>query len=186
VITERLCTKCGERFPHTFFDSKGGDTYRSICRGCIRRSADAEKRKDRWRDKMHATLRGHAQRLTKIGTHGLITPSQLASEYEWDVDRMAHDAKHVYENGCPNCGEPFRDMGHGLHDLTLDITDRTARPVYGANTRWLCMTCNRSKGIRSVSEMAELKMCWNRWLNRQQILGCDPWAGTMFADDSAA
>jgi hypothetical protein len=183
-MDERVCSRCGVSYPKSFFRFNTSHTHvtyqRPVCRACEQQARDLEKKRDRWRSKAQATLRGHAQRLTRLGKHGAVTPEMLVSECGWDIARMAHEAEHVYDNGCPNCGEPFSEMGHGLADITLDITDRNARPVYGTNTRWLCMTCNRSKGIRSVAAVAELKMCWSRWKNRQQLLNVDPWAGTMF------
>jgi len=71
-------------------------------------------------------------------------------------------------------------MANGHHDLTLDIIDRDAPPVYGANTRWICMTCNRSKGKRSLAEMARLSVCWARWNIWKKKFDIDNWAGTMF------
>jgi hypothetical protein len=87
---------------------------------------------------------------------------------------MAHEAEHVYGNGCQNCGNAFAEMGHGLADITLDVVDPEAPPTYGVNTRWICMTCNRAKGKMPLARYAELQRCWNRWQLRQRQLSEEP------------
>lgn len=65
----------------------------------------------------------------------------------WKITRMAHESERAYENGCSECGELYALMGHGPGDVTIDIWDRRLPPEYGTNTRWICKTCNLSKGI---------------------------------------
>ena len=79
-------------------------------------------------------MRRHAQRLE-------ISKTDLISVYGWDLKRIAHDAEYQYGNGCNYCGHPYRDMGHGYADITLDVVDRGRPPYYRTNTRWCCQTC---------------------------------------------
>jgi hypothetical protein len=75
----------------------------------------------------------------------------------WDLERRSIEMQATFENGfCPNCieldssGLPvvhfFRDMTHGLADLTIDRTRPNEPPIWPGNVQWLDKTCNRRKG----------------------------------------
>ena len=96
---------------------------------------------DRWQVKARDCIRRHALRLQ-------VDKSLLVGAYGWDPARLAHDAEFQYNNGCSYCGHQYREMGHGMADITLDIVDGTRPAYYRTNTKWCCQTCNRKKGDR--------------------------------------
>jgi hypothetical protein len=130
-----------------------------MCIGCEQEKRDAEKRKDRWPTKISDMIRRHAERLK-------ISVKVLREDFGWEFDRMLHEAQHAYSNGCAYCGKPFKLMGHGLYDLTLDIMDPHSPPHYATNVRWACPTCNREKGRTPPSEWGAKLACWAKWLRR--------------------
>lgn len=175
----KRCSRCGESYDAEVFFRKTRVAYaydrsgtRPVCIGCEQQMRDDSKRRNRWLRKATDALRGHAR---KLG----LTTAELR-QHGWAPDRMAHEAEHVYANGCPECGEPFIGMGHGLADITLDVIDVDAPPVYGLNTRWICMTCNRMKGRTPIAIRAAKHLAWGKWTARQQHLSQDQWSGTLF------
>lgn len=172
----KYCPKCGGTYGLGFFrrnkvlhaHSTGG--RHPICKGCEQTRRDREKAADRWLQKARDTRRRHAPRLGR-------SIQELEHQFAWQLDQMAHDAAHAYENQCPGCRKPFLTMGHGLGDITLDITDPTRDPFYVTNARWICQTCNRQKSKTPPDEWAELLIGWARW-EQQQIIG--PLQRTLF------
>jgi hypothetical protein len=106
--------------------------------------------------KIRDTIRRHADGLG-------FTIEQLQRQFGWDAAQMTHDARHAYDNGCPYCNAAFKSMGHGLTDITLDIVRRDQPPYYAINVKWVCATCNRTKGRRSAEEWAVLLASWATW-----------------------
>ena len=176
-MTQRRCNKCGGTYDEIFFESGGTSsvgmhTYRNTratCKGCSQKARDKSKLANRWRSKMRSTRKMHAQKASK-------SEAEFESFYKWNLDQMEHDAQHAYENGCPNCGETFFLMGHGLADITLDVIVRDSPPIYGHNTRWICATCNRQKGKYTMKEYGTLMVQWQRWKHQTDNI----WVGSLF------
>lgn len=73
----------------------------------------------------------------------------------WDTERRPIEMEAAFRHGyCPNCVEVrdgevlvhfFRDMEHGLSDLTIDRINPKEPPVWPGNIQWLDGTCNRRK-----------------------------------------
>jgi hypothetical protein len=106
-------------------------------------------------------IRRHAAKLK-------VTVETLEQQYGWHFDRMLHEAKHAYTNGCTYCGRPFREMGHGLQDLWLDIVDPREPPYYVTNVRWACQACNREKHRTPPAIWAAKLAAWDLWLRRKR------------------
>ena len=164
-MPQKQCAKCEEWFDVVFFRRTGWASAlaqsgtRSICIGCEQEKRDAEKRKDRWPAKIRDMIRSHAERLK-------ISVRELREDFGWEFDRMLHEAQHAYANGCAYCGYPFKLMGNGLSDLTLDIVNPTDPPYYATNVRWVCATCNREKSRTTASTWGAKRACWDKWLRR--------------------
>lgn len=175
-MQQRQCRQCGEWYEPIFFESNLTRTVRgmhtsykrAICKGCSQTNRDKHKAISRWRSKMRSTRKMHARKFNR-------SEAEFENIFKWNLDQMEHDARHAYDNGCPNCGRNFAAMGHGLSDITLDIIVREAPPTYGHNTRWICGTCNRQKGKYTMQEYATLMMEWRRWEQRAK----DKWFGTL-------
>jgi hypothetical protein len=157
------CAKCGGIFEAEVFFHRNILRYayrksgrHPICIGCEQSARDEAKAIDRWPAKIRATINLHARRLHT-------TAIALAQEFGWNPGRMIHDAKHAYENGCCYCGQRFKEMGHGLNDLTLDIVNPTDPPFYYTNVRWACMTCNREKSRTPAALWGAKLAAWEMW-----------------------
>jgi hypothetical protein len=66
---------------------------------------------------------------------------KLRLTFGWTGDRMAEDARRVWDRGCPVCGQDIAAMPHRRFDLILRILDREGPPVYDTNTLWCCTHC---------------------------------------------
>jgi hypothetical protein len=153
IPATKVCARCGGTFDAEAFFRRAHAPYacsasgsHPFCIGCEQELRDRAKVTDRWPTKIRDTIRRHARRLG-LTTDGLIT------EFGWQFEKLLHDAKHAYANGCPFCRVAFSGMGHGPADITLDVTDPTAPPYYAVNTKWCCATCN---GARKLA-------CWDKW-----------------------
>jgi hypothetical protein len=165
----KRCNACGVSYDVAFFrrdhsaaNTSAARSLRGVCIGCEQTKRDASKggtRDGRWLVKIRDVIRRHATRLR-------LSIETLEQEYGWRFDRMLHEAQHAYANGCAYCGKPFRDMGHGLNDLSLDIRDRDEAPYYVTNVEWACQTCNRSKSTMSAAEWAAKLASWEKWKRR--------------------
>jgi hypothetical protein len=51
-------------------------------------------------------------------------------------------------------------MPNGIQDITLDIHDRDALPEYKTNTRIICQTCNRLKGMLNPPEWSAVQLAY--------------------------
>lgn len=89
---------------------------------------------------------------------------------------MIHDLNHTYDNWCMGCDGVFKEMGHGLSDITLDIIDPRLPPYY-QNTRWICSTCNRAKGRTPPEQWGALTAYIKRWKAHQNCININPLAG---------
>jgi len=154
----RLCPRCGHYLPADAFRESARDISRAsagvaVCIPCEQDIRDLRKAADRWRVKAKTTRRSHAKRLR-------ITGDVLRDSYGWDLEPMARDMEHAYEGMCPGCHQSFKVMPNGIQDLTLDIIDRSAPPIYGSNTRFLCQTCNRSKGAATMRKHNAIQLAY--------------------------
>ena len=142
------CSRCGRPTPDFFFGLNHARyaslaKRRAICLGCEQDARDSAKIIKRERIKVRDTLRRHAVKFIKLGKAD--SRVDFSDKFGWNIDDMTHDLEHAYENGCTYCRRLFKTMGHGLSDITLDITDPRQDPFYSTNTRWICSTCNREK-----------------------------------------
>lgn len=180
----RRCNRCGTLYPphlvETAFrldtSSRTRGTFRrkTICRACDQTSRDQRKTVNRWPVKARDVIRRHAVRLG-------VDKADLVGRYGWDPNRLAHDARYQYGNGCSYCGGNYAEMGHGLADITLDIIDRDRPPYYRSNTKWCCQTCNRKKGAMSSEDFEADRQMWELWRRNRQDVDEDPaLAGRLF------
>jgi hypothetical protein len=137
-------------------------TRKWICRPCEQTQRDERKRQNRWPTKIRDVIRRHAQRLD-------VTRDYLVTVCGWAPDRLMHDGEFQYGNGCNYCGHPYREMGHGLKDITLDIVDRSKPPYYRTNTRWCCQTCNSKKGDRGPEFFEADRQVYERWQRQKKL-----------------
>lgn len=168
----RICTRCGVQYPPdlvaaAFRMHRAGldisrPTRKWICRPCEQTQRDERKRQNRWPTKIRDVIRRHAQRLD-------VTRDYLVTVCGWAPDRLMHDGEFQYGNGCNYCGHPYREMGHGLKDITLDIVDRSKPPYYRTNTRWCCQTCNSKKGDRGPEFFEADRQVYERWQRQKKL-----------------
>lgn len=171
------CRKCGGEFTEIFFrrdPSHACDGRRLVCKGCEQESRDEIKLKNRPKHKVSDALRRHAAKYDML-------PTDFSKKFGWKIDSMEHDLNHTYSNGCQYCRRSFKSMGHGYADITIDIHDRERAPFYGANTRWICLTCNREKGTMSPEQWASLLLEWEKWEDHQEKLKSDQCHGLPMA-----
>lgn len=177
AVNSCRCTRCGTVYqphlvPWAFRARRAGQyvphpNYRKhVCRACEQTARDERKQRDRWAVKARDVIRRHATRLC-------IDKNELVNVYGWDTQRLAHDAKHQYTNGCNYCGEQYSRMGNGLADITLDVQDRNLPPYYCTNTKWCCQTCNRRKGAMSPEAFEANRQIWNLWQQSKNELRCE-------------
>lgn len=160
----RTCKICRGQWPESFFRTIQRRSVRStriayICIGCEQGKRDARKSDEsgRIRQKAKDTIARHARKLSP--TLG-ISPSEFGRRFGWIIDHVAHDLKHAYDNGCPDCRHPFKQMPKGLSEMTVDILDPGKPPDWGINTRICCGTCNRAKAVLSPEQWGERRRQW--------------------------
>lgn len=183
----RTCTVCGIETCETFFPvayrkvgCHGNLQRRSVCKLCAQTQRDDAKRACRPYPKAARTLRHHSEDLLAKGK--ISAKDELKRLYGWNLSDMAHDIEHSYSNGCKYCREPFKSMGHGLRDITLDIMDPTKPPNYRTNVQWCCATCNSIKQSMSPEEWGEWLLYADRWTARQDELKRGSFAGLPMFD----
>lgn len=171
----RACRRCGGTYSEHFFASIGTrvrdasltSRHRSaVCRGCRDTERDQKKAKNRFPQKARDTIRRHARRFMAAGV--IKAERDLSERFGWDAAKLAHDAEHAYQNGCPYCAAAFKGMGHGLADIQLDIVDPKRPPFYNLNTRWACQTCNRRKSNTPPEVFGELMAAYRQWAELQK------------------
>lgn len=179
----RRCNRCGTYYPSHLVEGafrRSGFTrdasnvrrqYRNtICRPCEQTKRDQRKLGNRWAVKARDVIRRHA---TRFG----IDKNDLVTRYGWEAERLAHDAEFQYGNGCNYCGHQYREMGHGLGDITLDVVDRDKPPYYRTNTKWCCQTCNRKKGVMEPEAFEVDRQVYEAWRQHNERLARNPQEG---------
>lgn len=142
-IVRRTCKRCNTTavgqdeieaaFVSHVYDQYTGHKYRmGVCNVCRIEARTAKKQRDRFLVKAENTTSKHAK---KFG----LAVSMLRSELGWH--RLAQDMRSAFEQSCPECNHPYRN----LDDLTIDISDPTRDPFYPENATLMCRTCNTSK-----------------------------------------
>jgi hypothetical protein len=148
-----LCPSCGYWLPADAFTPRRYISGAEPCIPCQQETRDARKLANRWVVKARTTRRSHARRL------GISVPT-LEHDYGWELVRIAGELEHAYAGNCPGCGQAFAEMPNGIQDLTVDVIDRDAAPVWGVNTRPLCQTDNRRKGITTTAKRAAIELAY--------------------------
>jgi hypothetical protein len=181
------CRECREWYDEVFFEvALGKNSYPKLrkvrCIGCrlTRRTREKEEGKRYWVKARNAVMT-HAAKFIKTGV--VQSAEELVTRFGWNLAAMAHDIEHAFKNGCPYCRVLFSQMPNGLGALTLDVVDPSQPPYYAVNTRWSCMTCNRSKAKTAPSVWAIKLLCWEKWRSRQAELRNRPLMGTLFDPD---
>ena len=146
----KICRRCGFVAPEDWFVKKDftskiySQRRASICPMCQQEERDKRKWANRWAVKARNVIYNHAK---KYG----FEPRDFIEKFGWNINRIAHMFQHEYENTCRYCGQLYREMGHGLRDITLDIIN-PAEPPYMTNVQVCCQTCNSSKGKRGATD----------------------------------
>lgn len=172
------CDRCGGNYDEVGFrrwkDARlcSVQTHASICIGCEQTERDTEKRANRAKIKARDTLRRHADRFIELGF--ATSRAEFTERFGWSLDRIIHDLEHTYENWCSGCSGVFKEMGHGLSDITLDICDPRSPPYYATNTRWICQTCNRAKGRTPPEKWGARIVYWHQWRAQQAKVTSEP------------
>jgi hypothetical protein len=177
----KQCSRCSGQYPQEFFARNkwldASNHRRAICIGCEQTARDKTKQANRWLVKATSTIRRHAK---KYIAKGLATSVEdFSKKFNWFKEKIAHSMEHAYGNGCQECGRKFSTMGNGLSDITIDIIDREKRP-YWHNTRFICGTCNREKGITAVEEYGAKQLGWRLFEENEARRAVDPYYGTLF------
>lgn len=171
-MPNRTCSRCGTSYAshliaaafRNWTDISRRSVHRSppVCRPCEQTARDKKKRDNRWPTKARDTIRLHVRRLG-------VPKQDLITVYGWDPKTLAHEAEFQYGNGCSYCGHPYREMGHGPSDITLDIIDHRQPPYYRTNTKWCCQTCNRKKGDRGPEFFELDRQVYETWSRTQTL-----------------
>jgi hypothetical protein len=149
---QKYCRVCGGRYKSMCFRR-----HRAVCRLCQQTANDQKKARDRFPSKVQWARQSHARRLHRPA-------SELRLMFGWTDDKMASDARQVWGDGCPSCGQNIATMPNRLSSLILRIVDRRAPPWYGVNTRWVCTFCRgdvvdlveNERGSRGVGDTARV------------------------------
>lgn len=167
--TEKPCKQCGIFFPIEWFTvrrssivtSKYTFLLHNTCPMCNQTSKDKKKHENRAIEKARRLIYSHGKRLA--GKWGIVNGRDLVERFGWSIEQLAHDINHAYNNGCSYCHTLYRDMEHGLRDITLDILNVDSSPFYETNTNWCCSTCNSIKGQRGSSAFGLHLAMVKRW-----------------------
>jgi hypothetical protein len=128
-----------------------------------------------WLDKANTAIDHHGRRMGEG-----MTARRLREEFGWDPEALAHAMQHAFQNGCPDCEQPF--ALYGRHELTIDIRDRSKDPHFPFNTWFLCMQCNRAKATLSADDYCTRKAMQKRHQRRRKVLDGRPLIGPLFGD----
>lgn len=137
---------------------------RTRCRACSQIRRDYRKNMNRLRDKARNALTHHAKRYAeKWGCSKQEARRRLLS-YGWSVDGLTEMLAEASSNGtCPKedaCGWAW---DFGQHEMTIDVKDPDAAPLFPGNVWVICRTCNTRKRALRLSQWREFLAYW-RWL----------------------
>lgn len=167
----KTCARCRKTKPldefrvhSTFGRELTPKIYRKkICKICEVEVRLEKKQENRCLDAFRQRRRAHA-RSTGYSV------AQLKA-MGWDELQRSREMQAQYDNGfCPGCIDDdgtvhfYRDMTQGLAELTIDIIDPAAPPVWPGNVQWLCMTCNRRKQRKSGLEHGLERAMVRQWI----------------------
>jgi len=132
---------------------------------CLQEEKDKRKRQNRSIEKARTLFYRYVEK------HGNgLTPTDFAKKFGWDITQIANDIKRSYKGQCPYCNQPYKDMGHGLRDITLDILNPTESPYYTTNVGYCCNSCNRRKDRMGPAAFAKFLSSVKR---RREFLNSD-------------
>lgn len=187
IEEQRMCKRCCGTFSTVFFRKKTHHYMHimnsAICFGCETTARTEKKRRNRPLEKARSTLHRHADKYIRLKMAD--NRDHFAERYGWDLERVAHDIKHEHGNNCGYCYTPYREMGNGLSDVTLDIVDTDKQPFYGYNTKWVCATCNREKQKTDPTIYGAKQQAWKAWHRQQDRLKNNPESGLPLFDVAA-
>lgn len=175
---------CGGTYGPVAFRKRGvyasTQKFELVCKLCEQTKRDKIKQENRARVKARDCLRRHADRFVAQGLARDRT--EFAGRFGWQINRMVHDLEHTYDNWC-QCGAKFKEMGHGLSDITLDICDPRLPPFYSSNSRWICATCNRKKALTPPEEWGAQIVYEQQWRAQMTKIAENPFAGLPLFDN---
>jgi hypothetical protein len=176
VIKTKKCNKCGgewdaeaffrkRNLPHMKLSAPSFIDYHPTCIGCELSERNDPTPEERARRKADNSIRLHAEKYK-------MKPSEFATRFGWDIERMVYEILHGHENTCPYCYERYDVMGHGLTDITLDIVNPEREPYYRTNVKWCCATCNREKATMPPELWDRRLIVWPQYMAwRERIRG---------------
>lgn len=169
----QLCRRCRKRLPATtdFFRKhrtvNGTVQLHKVCRMCESARRHGE---DRWIRKARSTIYLHRdtyaweyEKAPDRFPHWDGKPLTFAEAYGWNTTLIAGEMEAAFNGPCKGCGYPYKAMGHGPRDLTVDIIDPTREPFYAYNARLVCESCNSHKGKKTPDEETRLSRAYVRW-----------------------
>lgn len=170
---KKICKQCHKPLHATtqFFNIRrvvGGKVYlHAVCKMCESKKRHSQ---DIWKRKAQRTIAYH--RLRALEQYQ-IAPERFpswdgryetfATTYEWFIEKIAREMEAAFGGVCKICGEPYKSMGHGRGDMTVDIMNHTLEPFYADNTRIVCLTCNSGKGAKTLDEERQRKKAYKIW-----------------------
>lgn len=167
----KTCPRCGKTKPVEEFRVDVTNRHelmpkiyrKKFCKVCEVEVRLEKKHANRYLSAFRQRRQSHA-RSTGFGVAQLKTMG-------WDEIQRSREMQAQYENGfCPGCIDDdgtvhfYREMTQGLAELTIDIIDPAAPPVWPGNVQWLCMTCNRRKQRRSGLEDGLERVLVRQWI----------------------
>jgi 5-methylcytosine-specific restriction endonuclease McrA len=180
---------CGQiRDVEEFRISRRGATptlfRKAVCKICEVRLRLEAKERDPYRHAFLLRRRSHAsrwgysvQQLKDFGWDDILRPAEMKVQFE-----------HCY---CPDCpevigGKPvlyfYRDMTHGLEDLSIDRIRYDEPPHWPANIRWLCKTCNARQHDKPKSQHAQRILAVREFRQSEHLFATDPFTATYTED----
>lgn len=151
-------------------DRPGDKEYvvtRPRCRVCSQIRRDYLKHRNRLREKARSSLGHHAKRYAEKWGCSRQEARRRLIAYGWSIDGLADLLEQAQILGtCPKddaCGYTW-DLGP--HDMTIDVKDPDALPLFATNVWVICRTCNTRKQSLRLSDWREFLAYW-RWVVRR-------------------
>lgn len=196
----KTCKRCGKTYygekviALAFYHSRKSQRIhwdkiqnRAVCRPCLQKERDREKKRNRWRDKFKRATESHAGSYIEAA-HWRDDPNypkvrsvaEFIIIFGWDIDKGAKAMENEYNNGCHRCRMDYQEMVHGYQDITVDIRNRGLPPDW-ENVQFLCMSCNREKGTLTPEEDQIMQRIYREHAVHMEKLKRDQGIGTLFA-----